>query len=949
MSVLGSGAIDWSNPISKIGLNNGLVERWSVIGNKIGGLTWFGLCGRYNGTLTNGPIWDSLNARRSMVFDGSDDYVQTTVSQSFTEMTTSCWAYITTRKAWQGIVFSRGTSVTGIHVDPGATKLGYTWNNDVNTWNWSGGPTLPASEWVFLCVSVSGSSAIAYTWSASNGLLSATNSVSHTSTTVDDLKIGQDETSPTTRGVVGNLDDIRIYNRALTSGEVTELYSDGLSQYPKSLNYIKPFFRGWDPELRTTTTGIIKSKTDAIDWVQPVNQSCTLNRGLLNWWVTWGPKSGGLTLFDLCERSTGTLTNGPTWETTGARRSLKFDGTDDYIQTTVSRSFTEMTISCWVYITTRKAWQGIVFSRGTSVTGIHVDPGATKLGYTWNNDVNTWNWSGGPTLPASEWVFLCVSVSGSSATAYTWSASSGLLSATNSVSHASTTIDDLKIGQDESNPTTRGVVGNLDDVRVYDRALASGEVSLLCYDSRTGYTGTLNRLNKIVNWFDPLVLDLKCQDNNSSKRATDSSRLNLVIATTNTNTNSLSTIGPGGSLRRAFDGTIWSVNEESFPIGMEWSNSIGNRAGFGIALNIQSSYDTIGLLSDAGVSFGVRIENGVLYIVGDDGASGTAIQSIDISSVWTTGWHHLGISFNTDGFATVYWDGVSLGDTQGTAIIYIEFGYFGLDGYSINRCSVPFCDVQIYDRGRSEAQWFTDAQYGDIPVLHLDMSLQEDVSIGNALDASAYGNYGYANNPNINYLTNGPGGIYTYAQDLSEYATNDDALILNFPITLRRWDRWCFEFFAKRGSGGGVAIVGDTALTSYDTVGISIDGNYLVISDEDYPSITFDISSINNSGWYHYAILSGGDDSVDLYVNGYYFTTTNASLFDFTFQALGGDNPVTSSDGKICGFKLYSSNRTAAQILADANLGGLPGITFTSAMIRRPGYRSASARTILRM
>lgn len=58
-----------------------------------------------------------------------------------------------------------------------------------------------------------------------------------------------------------------------------------------------------------------------------------LNAGLVGWWLPLRNNSGGRTLFDLCGKTHGTLTNGPTWT---AGRSPEFglltlDGTDDYV------------------------------------------------------------------------------------------------------------------------------------------------------------------------------------------------------------------------------------------------------------------------------------------------------------------------------------------------------------------------------------------------------------------------------------------------------------------------------------------------------------------------------------------------------------------------------------------------------------------------------------------
>jgi hypothetical protein len=68
-------------------------------------------------------------------------------------------------------------------------------------------------------VSVSSTSATAYLCQQS-GITSASNIVSHTSTTIDDIKIGQDEAG--NRFFTGNISIAQIYNRALSASEVLQ-------------------------------------------------------------------------------------------------------------------------------------------------------------------------------------------------------------------------------------------------------------------------------------------------------------------------------------------------------------------------------------------------------------------------------------------------------------------------------------------------------------------------------------------------------------------------------------------------------------------------------------------------------------------------------------------------------------------------------------------------------
>jgi hypothetical protein len=71
---------------------------------------------------------------------------------------------------------------------------------------------------------------------------------------------------------------------------------------------------------------------------------------------------------------------------------------------------------------------------------------------------------------------VAVSVTSTSATAYLCE-SSGITSATNTVSHTSTTLDDIKIALDDA--TTRYFTGNIAIAKLYDTALSADQISQL--------------------------------------------------------------------------------------------------------------------------------------------------------------------------------------------------------------------------------------------------------------------------------------------------------------------------------------------------------------------------------------------------------------------------------------------------------------------------------------
>lgn len=182
------------------------------------GTTWTDLTvnGR-NGTLTNGPTYSSANGG-SIVFDGTDDYVQCTGSLTVTEATFVTWIRRNGNQSqYDGILFSRGTNVTGMNFQV-SNQLGYHWNGTGNTFGWQSGLTIPDLTWCMVAVSVTSTAATAYLCQTS-GITTATNTVSHTSSVIDDIKIAQDEFN--NRCFTGNIAVAQLYNRALTADEIT--------------------------------------------------------------------------------------------------------------------------------------------------------------------------------------------------------------------------------------------------------------------------------------------------------------------------------------------------------------------------------------------------------------------------------------------------------------------------------------------------------------------------------------------------------------------------------------------------------------------------------------------------------------------------------------------------------------------------------------------------------
>jgi hypothetical protein len=187
------------------------------------GTAWTDLSGNSrNGTLTNGPTYTSADGG-SIVFDGTNDFVQCSGSITATAATFVTWIRRNgTQSDYDGIIYSRGATATGIQFFGTTNRIAYTWNNAVNTYTWNSGLTIPDLTWCMVAVSVTSTSATAYLCQSS-GITSATNTVSHTSTTLNDIKIGQDDLGG--RFFTGNIATAMIYDRALSAGEITQNFN----------------------------------------------------------------------------------------------------------------------------------------------------------------------------------------------------------------------------------------------------------------------------------------------------------------------------------------------------------------------------------------------------------------------------------------------------------------------------------------------------------------------------------------------------------------------------------------------------------------------------------------------------------------------------------------------------------------------------------------------------
>jgi hypothetical protein len=194
------------------------------------GTTWTDISGnRNNGTLTNGPTYNSSNGG-SIVFDGLNDFVDCGDREIFkipSQLTLEAFLNISAYVQWSGII-GKSNSVKGVYVmqlSPLAQRIRFSYNS-VSPWSVNvvdGNFPLTTNQWVHSVITYDGSNANLYI----NGSLDKTQNLG--SITFDigagfPVSIGQDPPGAN-EFFNGRISNAKIYNRALTAAEVLQNFN----------------------------------------------------------------------------------------------------------------------------------------------------------------------------------------------------------------------------------------------------------------------------------------------------------------------------------------------------------------------------------------------------------------------------------------------------------------------------------------------------------------------------------------------------------------------------------------------------------------------------------------------------------------------------------------------------------------------------------------------------
>lgn len=285
-------------------LTSGLVGLWSFNGADVSGTTAYDRSGQgNNGTLTNGPTATAGKIGQALDFDGNDDYVDLGSSKTYIVTTApfsvSFWmkadVFDSTQKTPIYLKTDSTTSWVGFQITDGSYNDFNFGNNSSSSFRFTY-PSSPVNKWVYISITYNGSgfNTIGNYAAYVDGLPVSLNAGGTLGVIANTSYIGRDGLAG--RSWDGSLDEVRIYNRALSATEIWNLYQAGGG-----------------------------AKLNSAD-----SQSDALERGLAGYWKL--DDGSGTSATDASTNgSTGTLTNGPTWTTGQIGGAVSFDGTDDYI------------------------------------------------------------------------------------------------------------------------------------------------------------------------------------------------------------------------------------------------------------------------------------------------------------------------------------------------------------------------------------------------------------------------------------------------------------------------------------------------------------------------------------------------------------------------------------------------------------------------------------------
>jgi len=851
-------------------MTRGLAGYWSF--DEGGGTIANDASGNNNhGTLANGPKWTQGKNGGALQFDGKDDYVNCGDSSSLDitdEITIETWIKPETDSV---------SYVAAKEILEGETWYGYRLDqytgNIVRADIWTDGDqgrlsgAISLNSWNHIVVVYSKNEEITRLYV--NGILKD-----------DDYTTGDIRTASSRNLFVGNsnslqyqfngaIDEVKIYNRALSEAEVRYHYNHG---------------------------------GPVAHWDMDEGSGAKIN-----------DKSGN--------GNDGTLVNGPTWTQGKYGSALSFDGVNDYVDAGNQQNLQitgPITITAWVKTSNVTSYNGIVTKyyaengkRGFALEFNPFNPTGGGLRFIISRDGTSTSIVSTNEVSINEWEHIAATYDGSTMKLYV----DGILkSNANYDAGIYNTSEKLFLGRNVGYSSLNGL---LDDIKIYDYARTEEEIRL---DYNAGMAAHLGPSGKTCSEDPASCMDYGLVGNWDMDEGSGSV---LNDNSGNSNHGTL-TNGPkwtqgksGGALQ--FDGKddyvdvenndILNFGTNNFSIETWFKSSTGhdgiNR--FLVAKYCNGYSQNYLLTQTSGNKLRFSIANGTISIVAE--------ASDDYND---NKWHHALAIRNSDSIY-LYVDGKLVGSNTGVSSFNVDNIYNFSIGNRYCAPRYPFFgqidNVKIYNRALSEEEVRYHYNHGG-PVAHWDMDEGSGSTIN---DKSGNGNDGT--------LVNGPTWTQgKYGSALSFDGVDDYVSIPNnSDLDITADENFSYGLWLKTTSTGCSAC---HFLIKYNPDGYSLHftGDYVkaLVNDSD-EQILSPGYRINDGNWHYVEVVfDRSTDYMTLYVDGAARSQTNVE----TIGSLSNSQALSLMrfnafyiNGQIDDLKFYDYARTEEEIRLDYNAG----------------------------
>lgn len=685
--------------IAKPPTNLGLIGYWSFNEGTSTVVTDFSGNNNY-GTTTNmaNPSnatsgWINGKRGNALNFDGGNDLVRVPTNSLITDlgpMTISAW--IKPRSLGGGslgkIVVKDTALSTGywqffVCTNASVDTLCFSTIYGTQTLNaFAAGPALKYGEWQHVAMTWDGSQTATNVHLYINGVettyqTQTNGSGASQSDAALDLIIGN--RGDGTRAFDGLIDEVRLYNRALTASEIVTLYN--------------------------TKSYVIQKK-----------QGVGTDNGLVGHWTFDGVRTDFAKniLYGLMPSNDATLANMSTTSSLAIGKigqAFNFDGSDDLISTPVNDSLLPenqpVTISAWIYPRTRgENNQGRIVQRGTATGGVGFylsSAGTNGIQFLASGVADVARRSSDNTITLGQWQHVLVTWDGSTTGAnihmYVNGVETSYAATINGSSITDNSTEPVRIGN--STDGTRTFDGYIDDLRMYNRVLSQEEITRLSRmaQGKVNTSPTIFMSDGLVGYwpFDGKYMDW------SKNEVLDASGNNRTGTSTNLATTSVvrGKIGQalrfnGSNSRVSFPTTVFDGTGNS-PVNAitisAWIKTVNTAAVQAIA----SKYTGGGARP-----FQFRIQSGNLRFGLYNGTTETVLTtaSLPISS---NNWYHV-LAVWDGSLMSIYVDGAFVQSTAFTGPISytgstnLGIGYTGSDNFPFDGL---IDEVRIYNRALS--------------------------------------------------------------------------------------------------------------------------------------------------------------------------------------------------------------------------------------------------------